>query len=774
MTRTQSETYVTRDIPRIYVLDYGGHLDGVDEAVERIREAPAEWLHVHCDMPYVSRSGSSRLFSLLYPMPWALSCDADRVEQDTAAVRDWVHRAHDAGVQCLFPYICNQTMGGDPDERTGMWWFYDHWDEFAHDVGPKPPVDPIEWQQREPDGRLHFNYPYRFPICTPPIRFAPCPNNPYWHDWLKVNCRLLAEYGYDGVFVDNNIIHCHFEHCQAGFREYLDETFTPEQLRARYGTDDVSTFTLATLGDRVLWACAQPEYRRHLLELDRDVFVEKFGTDDPETAVMSEAGYGYHWGHSNDWWRDTVRREHSPAEAERIFRDGDVSSLGIATTAELCLWVDTQKCRAWSIGARNAELREAGEAVRPGFAMVPNWGDISGFDHTNSRRLDGKNVLLNAPGADMLFYEEAYYPGTLAPGYTFDLMIAYKHAVSCGVRSVTLPYHGSDHRALSELATAEAAAWGGDHTYAAPYSFPDVRSAYAGLFARHDSWFRGMTSHADVGLCFSFDEVHFENVHHYAETSMLARYLADSHVLFDFLGDGQLTLEHLRRYRLVVIPHVQYLSNSARDAIAQYTADGGRVLITGRTGAFDEHARAASLLAADDFPAGSAAYVDDIRDVLPARSWQIHDLMDYHVEFDQLRDEVIPELARAAESESLIDTRLLDLLESLAGRSLSTLARGTPPTLRVAAWRSIDTGSLALHLVNYDAPGPGLPDGPVVPVEDVDVSLTLPTGMAVREISTADAWNTEPVALPFDVKDGVATFRVPRVDAYCVVSIDAR
>jgi hypothetical protein len=768
--------YITKDIPRIYVLDYGGHLDRLDEAVERLKEAPVQWLHVHCDMPYLSRSGSSTIISLVYPMPWALSCDADRVAKDTVEVRDWVSRAHDAGVECIFPYICNQTMGGDPDARTGMWWFYDHWDEFTHDVGPKPAVDPIDWQQREPDGRIHYNYSYRFPICDPPIRFAPCPNNPYWHDWLKVNVRLLAEYGYDGVFVDNNIIHCHCEHCQAGFREYLAEAYSSDELKARYGSDDVSSFEIATLGDKVLWACAQPEYRASLLEADRDVFVKEFGTDDVETAIMSEAGNGFHWGRSNDWWRAMVRNQNTEVEVDRIFREGDATLLGIIRSEDLCLWADTQKFRAWSHGQRNAELRAAAEEIKPGFVMVPNWGDLTGFDQVNGRRVDGKNVLLNAPGSDVVFYEFEMYPGTVAPGYTFDLMLPYGYTAVCGARSVALPYYGSDHRALVELATVEAAAYGGDAMYAVPtYTYSDIRQAYAGLFGDLTEWYQGRSPHARVGVCMSFDEIHLENVHHFAEVSMTARYFANHGVPIVFVSEQQVVLDHLRQFDLVAVPHIQYLPTAAREALVAYASEGGHVLITGNTGVFDEHAHSVEPLQAAEF-GDNGIQIDWIENWQPRRSMQIHDLMDYHIGKDRLPEEVIPKLLKSSQTEPLRDTRLLERCEALVGEQLRVLGTDVPPTLRPSLWQhsapsGAENGSLVLHLVNYDAPGPTTPDGRVVPVENVAVSVPVPDGMTVTSVVTADAWHPVPDSVEFIVEAGRVTFTLPRVDAYRVVRI---
>ncbi len=122
--------YITSDAPMTYVLDYGGHMHRIDDAVKQLQECAPQLLHIHCDMPYVSRSGPSEFIDLEMPFPWMLPVGSERTREATQEVRDWVARAHEAGVEIIVPYICNQTMGGEPDKRTGMWWLYDRWEEY--------------------------------------------------------------------------------------------------------------------------------------------------------------------------------------------------------------------------------------------------------------------------------------------------------------------------------------------------------------------------------------------------------------------------------------------------------------------------------------------------------------------------------------------------------------------------------------------------------------------------------------------------------------------
>jgi len=777
--------YTTKTAPIICIIARDSPMEkDIDEIVGWLRESPPTLLHGGDDMTYPSH-GRVRL-------------TGEEAKARNERTRRWTEAVHAAGVEWVVPYVCNGHIFGNPYTRTGMWWLYDHWHEHAKYLGPKLPVDPVEWVQREPDGKPHYNYPYRFLYRDPPeYELAACVNNPHWREWTTRIVKLVAAGGFDGVFADNNIHHCYCEYCQREFKAYLTETYTPAALRERFDTDDVSELRLSTHGNKVLWAKAQRAYLQEIRDNEPEEFKKKFGTDDMDAAVVSEAGNGFHWGRAHNYWLRTLRKRHSPEEVERILREGDISSLGVTTAKERCLWADTQKFWAWSIGRWQARLRAAAEEVCGRFLIMPNWGDMAGFRNTDSRRLEAKNVHLWKPGADIIFFEQQYYPCALAPGYTFDLIIPYKYAAACAIRSSVLPYRGAEHRALCELAMAEAAAWSGDGTFIqVRYKFPEIRRAYGAFYKRHAEWYAGRTSHADVGLLLSFDEIHMENTHHMREAYSLAHYLVDHHILFDFLCEGQVTLEELRRFKVVILPHVEFLPARARGAVMRYLDEGGCVLITGNTGACDEHARPNRR---DDVLArmrvkvwpdghlereGRLAWIGDVYSWLPKRAWQMHDLADF--EFGTFKDEVLDKVIAASKEEPADDPRLANLLDELAGCRLSVLGQGTPQTLRAAAWMrtgdapSGDSASLVLHLVNYHVPGTELHNDihtatekqvEPVPVEEVGVSLPLPEAMKVRKVFLADPWNPEPEPLAFQIRGGRVHFTVPRVTIYRAVRI---
>ena len=775
--------YTTRTTPTTFIIARDNPIYGdMDEVFQWIAEAPPRIHHGGDDMAYTPHG-------LRIP-PRAEVDDAE------ARVRRWTKGLRDLGVEIFMPYVCNGHIFGHPDNETGMWDFLKHWDEHADKIGPKPDVDPIEWIQREPDGRPHFNYPFRMPVASYDYEYAGCVMNPHWAGWLNIIIKLIAESGYNAVFIDNNIHHCYCEHCNGAFKDYLTETYTPEQMKHRFGTSDVSTLNLTPAGDRTIWASRQEDYLPWILEREPEEFQKLFGTDKVEEAVASEGGNGFHWGRSTDFWHEYLKKTYSEEETERILRRGDISTLGCTTREELCLWADTNRFWAWAIGVWQNRLRSAARTVCEDFITVPNWGDMAGYRHVDARRLEGKNPRLWKRGTDIVFYEQEYLPAFVAPGYVFDLIIPHKYSAACGLRVSMLPYRGADQRALCELTTAEAAAFSGDGMHIeVRYKFPENRRTYQAFYDSHAEWYAGRTSAADVGLVFSFDELHMENPYHLREVYSLAHYMLDHHVLFDFLTEGQITLEELRRFRLVILPHVQYLSAEERQAVKAYVNEGGRVLVTSNTGAFDEHAcpwTEGGLLAEtltegwiDDhsgevsrFAEGRLWKVNDIAALLPKRKWEIHDLM--NVPFPELYegDMLVNDVVEAAKSEC-DDPAVLELLNELGGTSLPVLGADAPLTLRCAAWDK-PGDSMVLHLVNYHIPA-GIVQANIhepkerqvepVPAENVRVALPVDDPAKVTEVLLANPWNPDPVALDFTIENGRVTFIVPKVDIYQVVKI---
>ncbi|HAA60525.1 MAG TPA: hypothetical protein DCE39_06305 [Planctomycetaceae bacterium] len=135
-----------------------------------------------------------------------------------------------------------EFLVGDPRDRktgkepTGFFRFYEElWDEKQ--LGPRPVKDPLEFLERGPDGKPISQKGYGIGGMR---EYWACLRNPGWQKVLKAWVRHGIRQGLDGFIANYFYRHnCLCDHCQKGFRKYLADRFSQEQLK-RLGIDDVA------------------------------------------------------------------------------------------------------------------------------------------------------------------------------------------------------------------------------------------------------------------------------------------------------------------------------------------------------------------------------------------------------------------------------------------------------------------------------------------------------------------------------------------------------
>jgi hypothetical protein len=198
-----------------------------------------------------------------------------QLAERVAKIEEYTEALHSLGkVKLAMPYIDfgTQLFGRHnrpldvPESVWGFWEFYDHWDEYAEPSGPfglgsKPP-DPTTWLAKwhDPNGKqflgpdppeipdelrgLSFSYYPVKPGYGPTYRYAVCVNTLGWAIWWKQILQWAARVGYDGLFIDNSFLtRCWNQECQEGYQEWLQNTFTAEEIR-RYFTTTTSNLLI--------------------------------------------------------------------------------------------------------------------------------------------------------------------------------------------------------------------------------------------------------------------------------------------------------------------------------------------------------------------------------------------------------------------------------------------------------------------------------------------------------------------------------------------------
>ncbi|NUM56269.1 MAG: hypothetical protein HUU46_21735 [Candidatus Hydrogenedentes bacterium] len=198
--------------------------------LQSVREAPPSVLHLGHVLPLNSVFGPTADYSGFKPE----LVPVETIRQRRNRIRTFIHELHAAGVQRVVCYINPAIIGGDHTSRQGFWSFYDHWDDYASlGIGGKPSRDPIRWMQRERQSFGAWAPEPNYPLWL----YRPCVNEPAWSRYHEAVVRLVAECGYDGVFVDDCIVECHHDECARRFAEFLKRRYRGKHAEALLGDD---------------------------------------------------------------------------------------------------------------------------------------------------------------------------------------------------------------------------------------------------------------------------------------------------------------------------------------------------------------------------------------------------------------------------------------------------------------------------------------------------------------------------------------------------------
>ncbi|HJN09417.1 MAG TPA: hypothetical protein QF564_12050 [Pirellulaceae bacterium] len=133
-----------------------------------------------------------------------------------------------------------EFLVGEPDSDEGprgFFHFYQNlWDEKQ--LGPKPAADPIEFLEKGADGKPIINNSYKIGGMH---EYWACLRNPAWQRVLKAWVKHGIDRGLDGFIANYFYRHnCLCQHCQDGFRSYLSERFSKEELQQRFGINNAA------------------------------------------------------------------------------------------------------------------------------------------------------------------------------------------------------------------------------------------------------------------------------------------------------------------------------------------------------------------------------------------------------------------------------------------------------------------------------------------------------------------------------------------------------
>ena len=301
---------------------------------------------------------------------------------------------------------------------------------------------------------------------------------------------------------------------------------------------------------------------------------------------------------------------------------------------------------------------------------------------------------------------------------------------------------------------------------------PSQPRQYVRFFHDNFDLYRGTDSVADVALLSSFASIGFNQDRPLRSFMLASQTLIQDRLLFDIIFDDD--LENLSRYRALILPDSECLSDHQIELIRNFVMNGGGLVATELTSLYNERR-----MRRRDFGLKDLFGVSDLFD--DSRSPDA--LISGGVTSGRAgKGEVVylPEVQPAIAKESATGVRAAQrvwalpanhreiydaALKALGGKSTLQTPTSAFPYVTVELASQAAEGRLILHLVNYNRDKSSQ-------LNNLPIGITIPEGKRVgriRMLTPDQPSKVEPITWK---KDGDVTFTVPSLETYSVIVID--
>ncbi len=407
-------------------------------------------------------------------------------------------------------------------------------------------------------------------------------------------------------------------------------------------------------------------------------------------------------------------------------------------------WIDF-RCQVMADALK--EIAGYAKSLNPEVVIEVNPHGITGGNRAFEAGLDHARFLKYT---QVFWTEEENAPGALADGRLISKIRSYKLARAFD--NILLTY-----TAGSDLAMAECLAFNQTIGFAGSDPLAPGMLKYIAFYRKNRALFTGTRDYTPVAVLRSYPSITYHQERAQLSAILTEQALIQARVPFGLIFDEH--LEDLSKYKVLVLPDSECLSDRQLETIRRFVEQGGGVVAIGQAGYFDEWRRRrekpglSGLIAyppRPDVPArkeigrGRAAYIPAIRFDGP---------MPPRASFDFINNRYWKRPANA--------DQVIDAIRWASADSFGVNIEG-PATLIANIVSQPERR--VLHLVNY-----GAKDGPVS--APVPVELKLAAGQSVRSV-TVYSPDAPDQAVRFESARGAVRFTVPPMRVYSMAVVD--
>ena len=385
-------------------------------------------------------------------------------------------------------------------------------------------------------------------------------------------------------------------------------------------------------------------------------------------------------------------------------------------------WID-YRCQTMADALRQMALYA--KSLNPEVAIEVNPHGITGGNRAWEAAIDHSRIL---KWTEAFWTEEDPNPGYSADGRLLSRIRSYKLARA--YKNVLMSYISDDPVAMAEsLAFNQTIGFAGTGRLT-----PDMLR-YIAFYRRNRELFTGSMDVATVAVLRSYPSITYDQAHVQLATILVEQALIQARIPFNLVFDEQLA--DLAKYKVLVLPETECLSDAQLEAIRKFVAAGGGLVATGQAGLYDQWRRlrvAPGLKGLIDSQPGARDYEEEVAPVAITGA-------PVHKEFEKGRVVYIPGVkfeGRLPEFGSFfrVDERFWKLPKNAqeitdgvrwAARDDVPVRVNGPAYLVSNLVEQPGKRRMMLHLVNYNAKKTGS-------LEPVEVICRLPSGQAAKEV----------------------------------------
>jgi hypothetical protein len=220
---------------------------------------------------------------------------------------------------------------------------------------------------------------------------------------------------------------------------------------------------------------------------------------------------------------------------------------------------------------------------------------------------------------------------------------------------------------------------GGEHIKADVPELAEAVKSYFAFFSANRHLYMDSQSFPDIALLYSVDSFSFEKSEVHKAFESMIHILSRNSVPFRIVFDGD--VEKLTGCKLIIVPNQIAMTRKLTDKVKNFVRKGGSLLLTGRSGDFDEH-----VLLQEENLFGEVLASPRVRRLVPAPELDV----------EQHQGAWYKRVVRQAPKAGLVLSAINELL------GVDRIFKMKAPDGVVAEPRLLPYGKVVVHFINYN------------------------------------------------------------------------